>query len=433
MATFGDLVVRLSLDKRPFDRGATGVQSSLSKFAKVGGQVAAAYTAVAGAVTAAGLAFAEFVKPSFEAIENLANVADRLGITTEALAGLQHAAKLSNIETEALTASLQKMQVNLSDAALGGGTAAKAFEELGLKAAQLKNLSVDDQFVAIADALQRIPNVADRLRIVTDIFGRGGAPLLNMLMEGGDGLRAMADEADRLGQAISGLDARKIMEANDAWDRMGVATKGLANTLAIEVAPAVEAIATGFTNLTATGLPAIGKLTAAINNGLIPALHVAGGLFGPLGIFGTDVAAAGLDAARRPADSKGGLKDKTRTGKLEKAIAGETAPDAPIGAGIPSIAPVADAIASGISAAIKTAPGSALGTTLTPRGPADDQLAGGALKGSNEALSRILRAGQRQKDPSVKVQEKTLTEIRGLRKDLAAGRGAGGLVLGDDI
>lgn len=415
MATFGDLVVRLSLDKRPFDRGAAGVKSSLADLKSFGVGAAAGFTAVAGAAVAAGTALWAFVKPAFESIDVLAKAADRLGITTEALAGLQHIANLSGVDVEAFNKGLEKMQVNLSDAAGGIGTAKTAFEELGLDVQQLMNLSAADQFAAIADALERVPRSADKLRIVTDIFGRSGAPLLNVLAEGGDGIRAMAEEAERLGLAVNRLDAAKIEAANDAWTRAEGAVNGLRNTLAVELAPTIEGIANQFTELAPSAIAAIESIANAVTSRLITALEAAqamlqslGGslLSGPIGkLFGgainqvKRVQAGGGDAA-----TKSDLKLKKLEGRDF-----DVAPDAPV-------APLIDVVSKGVASAIKSP--LATGGTLVPS-KSDDRLAGGAVRGSQQALERILRAGQRNKnDPGIKAQQQTVTELKAIRKAL---------------
>lgn len=46
----------------------------------------------------------------------------------------------------------------------------------------------------------------------------------------------------------------------------------------------------------------------------------------------------------------------------------------------------------------------------------EPRIAGGAVRGSQEALERILRAGARQKDPALKVQRDALTEQKATRK-----------------
>ena len=423
MATFGDLVVRLSLDKRPFDRGASGVQSSLKSLATFAGGAAAGFTAVIGAATAAGVALYAFVKPAFEAIDANAKLADRLGITMEALSGLQHIANLSGVSTELLTASIQKMQINLSDAAMGIGSAKEAFAQLGINAAALMRIAPEDQFAAIADALAKIPNNADRLRILTDIFGRGAGPLLNVLMEGGDSIRAMADEAERLGLAVSRVDAAKIEAANDAWTRVDAAVMGLKNTLAIKLAPTVEAIANAIVEFGPQGVNAINSVADAIRSSLIPTMEAVatavGFLFPGMEAQITKL----LNAAKAGVLELAGGQDKA---DVKKKPGGVIAPDE-IAPGIP--APIPD-FAAGVTGSIKGIGGGGLGAGLKPQ-TANDQLAGGAVKGSREALERILKAGQRQKDPLHKTAQQQLTVLTKIEKGISKLGAAGGQNLGD--
>ena len=56
-------------------------------------------------------------------------------------------------------------------------------------------MSPEEQFGAIAEALQDVESQSDKARIAQDIFGRSGMKLINTLNLGKDGLAAMKQEA----------------------------------------------------------------------------------------------------------------------------------------------------------------------------------------------------------------------------------------------
>lgn len=212
------------------------IGASVTKIAKIG-------AAFATAGVAAGVAL---TKASMVSVDALAKTSDRLGIATESLAGLQHAASLAGVENRTLEKSLQNLAVGVSDAADGTGVAKDAFLELGLSAAILEQLPLDQQMLQVADAMQGVKNQADKVRIATDLFGARGVAVLNMIGSGSENLTKMAEEADHLGIAISRVDAAKIEMANDAVTKAKGVFTGLGNQLATAFSPVIQGISTNF-------------------------------------------------------------------------------------------------------------------------------------------------------------------------------------------
>src|SRR5210317_1869485 len=89
------------------------------------------------AAIAAGGLFTALVNSANKAIDALAKTADKLGVTTEALAGLRLAAQLTGVETRQLDLGLQRATRRISEAAVGTGEAQAALKELGLDAQEL--------------------------------------------------------------------------------------------------------------------------------------------------------------------------------------------------------------------------------------------------------------------------------------------------------
>lgn len=211
-----------------------GEKASLS-WGKVG---AAAGLAAAAAITAA----AAMVKSAIDTAEATGNTAQKLGITTEALSGLVYTAKLANVDSQSLTLSLQMMTRNLSDAADKTGPAVDAIKDLHLNAADLAKMGPEKAVEAIADAMEKIPNQADRVSIAMDIFGRSGADMVNVLKGGKEALRTSAEEAAKFGAVISSDAARNADAFNDNIDRLKAAAGGMANTMAAQMLPALVGI-----------------------------------------------------------------------------------------------------------------------------------------------------------------------------------------------
>jgi hypothetical protein len=235
-ATYNTVLTAKDKTSAAFKSLGNSAAASAMKVAKIG----AAFATVG---IAAGIAL---TKMSMQNVDALAKVSDRLGIATQSLAGLQHAASIAGVETATLEKSLVKLAIGVSDAADGTGEAKDAFIELGLSAAQLEKLPVDQQLLRVADAMQGVELQADKVRIAADLFGARGVAVLNMLGDGSENLVKMAKEADHLGIAINRVDAAKIELANDAVTRAKGVFTGLGNQLATAFSPIIGGVATEF-------------------------------------------------------------------------------------------------------------------------------------------------------------------------------------------
>lgn len=190
-----------------------------------------------------------------ESARTLELLSKRLDANVEDLSGLQYAAKKSGVEIESFNTGISRMIKNVSSAALGNeqaretldeinqgsGKAAQALRELGLNAEVLNKLPLKDKLFAIAEAMKRVPVEGDKMRITLDLFGRGGAGMLTMLKQGGDGIERYINLGRQLG-AVTDAEmthklaeaSRSIKQANDAWH-------GMVLTLSATAAPTVKA------------------------------------------------------------------------------------------------------------------------------------------------------------------------------------------------
>jgi hypothetical protein len=235
-ATYNTVLTAKDKTAAAFKSVGNSAAAATVKIAKIG-------TAFATVGIAAGIAL---TKMSMQNVDALAKVSDRLGIATQSLAGLQHAANLSGVENKTLEKSLQNLAVGVSDAADGTGIAKDALIELGLSAGVLEKMPVDQQMLKVADAMQGVELQADKVRIATELFGSRGVAVLNMLGGGSSELAAVAKEAEHLGISVNRVDAAKIELANDAVDRAKTVFTGLGNQLATSFSPLIMAVADNF-------------------------------------------------------------------------------------------------------------------------------------------------------------------------------------------
>lgn len=211
--------------------------------------VAASMTAVFSAAAITG-----FAKRQFEMIDSLHHSAQSLGVTTEELSRLGWAAEQSGSDITAVEKSMARMVRTTRDAAVGLETAKRSFDVLGLDAKALNQLAPEKQFQAIAEAFSKLKAEQDQLVVAQDIFGRSGKSLIETLSLGKDGLAGMADQADRLGVTINGIDAANVAKAADEMNELRKQMAGIGNQLAIDFGPGVvglsQRVATGMSRMT---------------------------------------------------------------------------------------------------------------------------------------------------------------------------------------
>lgn len=226
-----------------FRRGLDITGRAMKRMAKVGAVMTVA--AVAGS--------AYMIKRQMEAIDVIAKLSDRLGIATEDLVGLQHAASISGVSTEALNKSLDMFVRRLGEMTMGSGEAQRGLEMLGLTTEELIRLSPAEAMGIAADKINRLETQAEKAAAAYFLFGRAGAQLVTMFAVGSEGLREFQREAERLGLTFSRFDAAQIEAANDALTRARATMTGLFRTATIELAPYIEALADKFVDVATSG------------------------------------------------------------------------------------------------------------------------------------------------------------------------------------
>ena len=130
------------------------------------------------------------------------------------------------------------MQLRISEAATGTGQAVSALEELNLNARELNNATGDQQFLAIADALQEVNNQGDRLRLTEDVLGRSGTALVNTLRLGSAEILKQSEFIRANNLELSRVDLAGVEAANDSWSRFTTVIDSVTQRLTADLSPA---------------------------------------------------------------------------------------------------------------------------------------------------------------------------------------------------
>lgn len=222
--------VELYADSNQLVRGLNTASAKLKAFGQsisgLGLKLSAIGAGIVTPILAAVKDFADFG-------DSLEKMSQRTGVSAEALSEIGYAAKQSGAELEDVEAGLRRMQRVVAEAGAGSTAAAEALGKIGLSAEQLKQLSPEEQFDAIAQRLNAITDPTQRAAAAMDIFGKSGTRLLPMI----DDLDALRDEAQRLGVTMSNDDARAAAALTEAMNQIRAVLRSVAAAIGSAVAP----------------------------------------------------------------------------------------------------------------------------------------------------------------------------------------------------
>jgi hypothetical protein len=171
--------------------------------------------------------------------DQVAKTADKIGIGIGEFQELRYAGERSGVSTEKLDSSLERYVKRLGEATQGTGAARKAYEELGLSADQLSQMTPEESLGLVADRLQSVENQSQRVALAAQLFGREGVAMVNMLKDGSQGLRELREDARRTGYVLSDQAARDAETFKDALLDAQLGLAGMKNTIGAELMPAV--------------------------------------------------------------------------------------------------------------------------------------------------------------------------------------------------
>ena len=264
------LNVAVKADTRKFRKGMKRSRSSLSKFVSAvrTGATGMAKFGAATALVAAG-ALVLIVKKNAAVIDSMAKLSDRIGITTEALAGLQYGAQITGAGTEALDKSMQFLAKALGEAKTGIGEGKQALDLLGLSVEDLLKLDPARQMEVLADSFATLATQEEKAFVASKLFGRSGVALVNLLAVGSAGLQQFAEKAKKFRLAFTREEAAKVEAMNDALTDFSGVLAGAGRGLTIEIAPFIEAATKAMTELATTGEGLGPKIASGIEQAVL--------------------------------------------------------------------------------------------------------------------------------------------------------------------
>lgn len=253
--------------------------------------------AAAAATAAYAVAVVKLAKDEISLIATQDNLARSMNATVTGLRAVNKAAGDHGIDE--LDSSLNRLNRRLGAAERGAGPAAHAVEALGLNIRQIANADADEKLALIADAIQKngvSANVATRY---LQDFGFEQQGIYNLFRDGGDAIRANRQEIEKMGLAVSEIDAQRIQQAQTAFDGMGDIVAGIKTQLGTELAPILAGIVQTITDATNETVD-FGEVVGGVVNSSIDAvgylLDAVDGVSRSFELVGSGIAVAMLGA-----------------------------------------------------------------------------------------------------------------------------------------
>lgn len=228
------------------DKSGAALNSIKGKLKGLSGAFGGMAGSIAGIVGVGG--FGAMIKGGIDAADSMQKMSIQLGLSTEFLSEMKHAAELSGTSLDSVTKGSRKLQQSLVDAADGGKSTAEAFEKLGLNVDDLLKLHPDEQLLMVGDALSKMGNSAEKTDTAMALLGKAGAELNQVFVGGAEGVAKMREEAKGLGLTLTRDAADGAANANDALLRLQRAFSGVGLSLATEFAEPIEKIANFLSN-----------------------------------------------------------------------------------------------------------------------------------------------------------------------------------------
>lgn len=246
-----ELLVKIGVDTGDAEKAAKGVGKRFDglsgKAKKLGTGLKAAGKAFAvfgAAATAAAAGVFKFVDSVTQAGDDIGKEAKKIGVGTTELQRLRFAAERSGTSSRNLSLAIKNSAKQLEDASNGGAKLFRdALEDIGLSLEDVQGLTAEERLALFADRLGQVGDEGKKTALAMNLFGaRAGPDLLPLLQEGSDGIRALGDEAERLGIVIDEEGVAASERFQDRMTDLKATLTGVKNTIGVALIPAVEGV-----------------------------------------------------------------------------------------------------------------------------------------------------------------------------------------------
>ena len=198
---------------------------------------AALAVAVAG-IAIAGHELIKLAKNTAEFGHEVELTAAKTGMTTDKVQELGFAATACGVKTETLNMALKKLHISMYK--VESSKVASALNSIGLKANDLKNIPLYQQFLKISDALSQYNDSGNKAAVVNILMGKTGSELMLMLDAGSVSIESYMKKAKDLGLVMSEEDIKAAAGFKVELNLLEAGFEGLKRKIGSALIPAFD-------------------------------------------------------------------------------------------------------------------------------------------------------------------------------------------------
>jgi hypothetical protein len=188
----------------------------------------------------AALELGRIGKDAFDSAVNIGKMADKTGLSTQALSVYHHVAEEAGVSTEAVDKALTKAAKSITEFEQGSAKAAKGFQLLGITQKDFAGLKPDEKIALVTSRLGGMSAGFQKATAAQLIFSRGGAefiPVANAIA--GEGFDKVTASVKRLGLLLDQDTTDSFRVAQASMKELGAVGTGMATQFEAGLLPAI--------------------------------------------------------------------------------------------------------------------------------------------------------------------------------------------------
>ena len=240
-------------DIREADAAGKGLSESLSKHMEKAKKVIKGLFSV-GAVVAATKAIWNLAKETSAAGDRIDKQSQALGMSRKAFQEWDYILRQSGASIDDLGLTMKTMSAAITE---NSADTAAGLSKLGLSAAQLQNMSAEEQFETLVRAFQEMPEGVEKSQLAIQLFGRNAQSLMPLLNSATGSVDELRNRAHDLGLIMSDEDVDSAVAFGDALDDLNAVWTALKQKFGAQLLP-------GFTKGLITLANSLGRISNAL-------------------------------------------------------------------------------------------------------------------------------------------------------------------------
>lgn len=240
-------------DIREADAAGKGLSESLSKHMEKAKKVIKGLFSV-GAVVAATKAIWNLAKETSAAGDRIDKQSQALGLSRKAYQEWDYILRQSGASIDDMGMAMKTMSAAILE---NSADTAAGLSKLGLSAAQLSNMSPEEQLETLVKAFQEMPEGAEKSRLAMQLFGRNAQSLMPLLNSASGSVDELRNRAHSLGLIMSDEDVDSAVAFGDALDDLNAVWTALKQKFGAQLLP-------GLTKGLVTLANALGRITNSL-------------------------------------------------------------------------------------------------------------------------------------------------------------------------